>query len=68
MTTVSAEVYTWRDLSGETHVSNVAPRWYQPDARVIGPRVVVTVGDTLIDDTALPLGKRLQQQRSAPRR
>ena len=55
-------VYTWR----ETHVtrmSNVAPRWYRPDAPVYGPRVIVTLGKTVIDDTSLPLEKRMELAR-----
>ena len=64
----SAEVYTWRELSGAVRVSNLAPRWYHADAQVRGPRVVVTRGDTVIDDTGLPFRQRRQRQRSAPRR
>jgi len=63
----SAEIYTWRELSGVVHVSNRAPRWYQPDARVIGPRVVVTLGRTVVDDTGLPLRQRFEKQHSARR-
>ena len=55
-------LYTWRELDGVTYVSNMAPRWYQRDARVIGPRVVVTVAGTPIDDTGLPLRERLRIQ------
>jgi hypothetical protein len=59
---VSAEVYTWRDLTGVVQISNDPPRWYQADARVIGPRVIVTQGSALIDDTGLPLRQRLALQ------
>jgi hypothetical protein len=70
----SAEVYTWREpQSGVQRVSNVAPGWYRPYARVIGPRVVVTLDRAVIDDTAWPLVERLEverrrRSRSAPRR
>jgi hypothetical protein len=60
-----AQVYTWRDpQSGATRISNVAPAWYRHYAEVApGPRVVVTLGRTVIDDTGLPLEKRIELAR-----
>ena len=55
-------VYTWRETQ-VTRMSNVAPRWYRPDAPVHGPRVIVTLGKTVIDDTSLPLAKRMELAR-----
>jgi len=69
--TTQAQVYSWREPhSGATRMSNLAPAWYRqyPDVAA-GPRVVVTLGARVIDDTALPLEKRLElAQRKAFRR
>ena len=60
----SAKVYTWREPhSGVRRVSNVAPSWYRPYAKVIGPRVIVTLDGALIDDTSWPLIWRLKSAR-----
>ena len=64
----SGEVYTWRELSGAVYPETSIRDPFHADAQVRGPRVVVTRGDTVIDDTGLPFRQRRQRQRSAPRR
>jgi hypothetical protein len=60
----SARVYTWREPhSGVRRISNVAPSWYRPYAKVIEPRVMVTLDGALIDDTSWPLIWRLKAAR-----
>ena len=66
-----AQVYAWREPhSGATRMSNIAPAWYRPYPDVAaGPRVIVTLGPKVLDDTALPLDKRLElARRQASRR
>jgi hypothetical protein len=56
-----ADVYTWKDPStGRTRISNFAPPWYKRGEEPVRSHVVVTRGTSLIDDTRLPLDKRLQ--------
>ena len=56
-----AQVYSWRDpATGQSKFSNIAPPWYNRGEAVSGPRVVATVGDRVIDDTALPYEERLR--------
>ena len=59
-----AQVYTWEEpRTGETRISTIAPAWYrQPylEQVVPAPRVVVSIGTAVIDDTALPLARRLE--------
>ena len=58
-----AQVYSWEEpRTGGTRISTVAPAWYRFPyvEHVAGPRVVVSIGATVIDDTALPLAKRLE--------
>ena len=56
----SAQVYTWKDpQAGTSRFSNVAPPWYRNDNVVNGPRVVVSIGRQVVDDTALPMEKRM---------
>ncbi len=55
-----AQVYSWRDpATGHGKISNIAPPWYSRGEAVSGPRVIATVGDRVIDDTALPYADRL---------
>ena len=55
-----AQVYSWKDpASGQSRFSNIAPPWYSHGETVRGPRVVATVGERVIDDTALPYEQRL---------
>lgn len=59
--TARAQVYVWRDpASGVTRVSNFAPAWYARNQGMDGPRVVVTLGSRIVDDTSLPLEARLE--------
>jgi len=52
------QVYSWKE-GGATRVSNEPPAWYTSYAPVRGPRVLVTIGSRVVDDTALPMEKRL---------
>ena len=55
-----AQVYSWKDpATGQSRFSNIAPPWYKRGENVSGPRVVATVGEKVIDDTALPYEDRL---------
>ena len=55
-----AQVYSWKDsTTGATRFSNIAPYWYGPGETVSGPRVIVTIGNRVVDDTALSYEDRL---------
>jgi hypothetical protein len=55
-----AQVYSWKDPgNGATRFSNIPPYWYRYAEPVSGPRVIVTVGDRVVDDTALSFEDRL---------
>jgi hypothetical protein len=55
-----AQVYSWKDpASGQSRFSNIAPPWYNRGESVSGPRVIATLGDRVIDDTALAYEQRL---------
>jgi len=55
-----AQVYAWKDPNtGASKFSNIAPPWYSRGEQVSGPRVIVTVGGKVVDDTALPYEDRL---------
>ena len=55
------QVYSWKDAAtGASRFSNVPPPWYRAMEAVDGPRVLVTIGIRVIDDTALPFEERLQ--------
>ena len=55
-----AQVYSWKDAAtGASRFSNVPPPWYRATEEVDGPRVLVTIGIRLIDDTALSFEDRL---------
>lgn len=55
-----AQMYSWKDpASGQSRFSNIAPPWYHRGESVSGPRVVATLGDRVIDDTALGYEQRL---------
>ena len=55
-----AQVYSWKDpVSGQSRFSNIAPSWYSRGENVSGPRVIATLGDRVIDDTALAYEQRL---------
>ena len=53
-----AEMYSWRD-GASMKVSNNPPGWYRLERPVRGPRVVVTQGKRIVDDTGLPMDERL---------
>jgi hypothetical protein len=56
----AAQMYSWRDpATGQSRFSNIAPPWYSRREAVSGPRVIATVGDRVVDDTALPYADRL---------
>ena len=40
-------------------MSNIAPPWYSRGEIVNGPRVILTLGGKVVDDTALPYEDRL---------
>jgi hypothetical protein len=52
-----AQVYSWRE-GASVKYSSVPPAWYRFDEPARGPRVVVTQGKRVIDDTALSLEQR----------
>lgn len=52
-----AEIYSWKE-AGTTRISSEPPPWYRFEGPVKGPRVVVTKGRRLTDDTALPMVER----------
>jgi len=54
----SAELYRWSE-AGSSHLSTVPPAWYRVEAPARGPRVVVTEGTRVLDDTGLPMERRL---------
>ena len=65
-TLAAAQVYSWKDpVGGGTRVSSFPPPWYEPSGPVSGPRVVVTRGQALVDDTSLPLEERSRLARRA---
>jgi len=53
-----AQMYSWHE-GASMKVSNVPPAWYRVDRPVGGPRVVVTQGKRVIDDTGLAMEARL---------
>jgi hypothetical protein len=66
------QVYSWQE-AGATRISNEPPAWYKSYEPVRGPRTLVTTGPRVIDDTALPMEKRLAlrpkpPQKPAPKR
>ena len=52
-----ADVYAWRE-GGTIRITNQPPARYSVYEPVPGPRIVVTVGRRVIDDTALPMEER----------
>jgi hypothetical protein len=58
-----AQMYSWRE-GVSMKVSNNPPGWYRFDRPVRGPRVVVTQGKRVIDDTGLPMEQRLRMRPS----
>jgi hypothetical protein len=63
----SAQVYSWKE-AGATRISNVAPAWYRADAPANGPRIVVVAGTRVVDDTALPMERRMAMRPKPPLR
>ena len=54
------QVYSWKDAAtGASRFSNVPPPWYRAMEAVDGPRVLVTIGIRVIDDTAQSYEDRL---------
>jgi hypothetical protein len=56
-----ADVYTWRDATGVTRMSNMAPPWYR-DTEPSRPRTQVLVNGHLVDDTGLSREQRTKLQ------
>ena len=56
-----ADIYTWRDASGASQMSNFPPQWYSATepSRI---RTRVLINGQLIDDTGLPLADREKLQ------
>jgi hypothetical protein len=54
-----AQMYSWRE-GASLKVSNLPPSWYRVDRPVRGPRVVVTQGERVLDDTGLAMDERLR--------
>src|SRR5689334_8685688 len=54
-----AQMYSWRE-GASMKVSNVAPGWYRVDRPVRGPRILVTQGKRVLDDTGLSMEERLR--------
>ena len=58
---VFAQMYSWKDpASGQTRFSNIAPPWYSRGEILSGSRVIATIGDRVIDYTALAYEQRLR--------
>jgi len=63
-----ADVYMWKDPStGSTKISNLVPTWYSSRDKLNGPRVIVLRGNSVIDDTRLPMEQRQQLRRTVER-
>jgi hypothetical protein len=60
------QVYSWKE-AGSTRLSSEEPAWYRSYEPVRGPRVTVTVGNRLVDDTSLPMEKRLALRPKSPK-
>jgi hypothetical protein len=56
-----AQMYSWRE-GASLKVANNPPGWYRADRPVRGPRVVVTQGKRVIDDTGLSMEERLRMR------
>ena len=56
-----AEMYSWRG-GASLKVANNPPGWYRVDRPVRGPRVVVTQGKRVLDDTGLTMEERLRMR------
>ena len=56
-----AQMYSWYEGASKK-VSNVPPGWYRFDRPARGPRVVVTQGKRLLDDTGLSMEERLRMR------
>jgi hypothetical protein len=56
-----AQMYSWRE-GASLKVSNNPPNWYRVDRPVRGPRVVVTQGKRVTDDTGLSMEERLRMR------
>ena len=59
--TAQAQMYSWRE-GASLKVSNNPPGWYRVDRPVRGPRVVVTQGKRVLDDTGLTMDERLRMR------
>jgi hypothetical protein len=60
---IHAQMYSWREGASQK-IANDPPAWYRVDRPVRGPRVVVTQGKRVIDDTGLAMEKRLHMRPS----
>jgi len=60
------QVYSWQE-AGATRFSNEAPGWYRSYEPVRGPRVLVTLDNRVIDDTSLPMEKRMALRPKPPK-
>jgi hypothetical protein len=60
------QVYSWKE-AGATRVSNEPPNWYRSYEPVSGPRVLVMLGNRVIDDTGLPMEKRVALRPKPPK-
>jgi hypothetical protein len=54
-----AQMYSWHE-GASLKLSNNPPGWYRLDRPVRGPRVVVTQGKRVLDDTGLSMDERLR--------
>ena len=62
-----AQLYTWKDPQGTVVIKNSPPPWYRENEKGRGPRVQVLRDGKIIDDTGLPLEKRLEGRAQAAR-
>ena len=60
------QVYSWKE-AGSTHFSNEPPGWYRDYEPVKGPRIIVLAGNRVIDDTSLPMAKRMALRPKSPK-
>ena len=60
------QVYSWKE-AGSTRFSNEPPGWYRAYEPVRGPRIIVVAGNRVIDDTSLPMAKRMVLRPKPPK-
>lgn len=65
--TAQAQLYTWKDATGNSIIKNAPPPWYKENERSRGPRVQVLRDAKVIDDTSWPQERREEGRSQAAR-